>query len=163
MHSSLKFKDKDKATKQDDKGDEIDPELIPSNIISKTHWRNAQLAIFESFGMSIHQQSLKAKGVSAVSSSISCSCLHLQADFLKWRKEYMEYTNSAGESEPFPNTRTAALRMETRKKLAAEFVTLRVSVCACLDAVVVFVVVVVVVLVVVVVVVGVDVCVRVCV
>lgn len=55
----------------------------------------------------------------------------MQADFLKWRKQFLEHVDGAGEADPFPNTFTAEKRTETRKKLSTEFVTLRGTVCVC--------------------------------
>jgi hypothetical protein len=105
----IKFKPDEKLVKVDSNGAPIDPELLPINVASKGHWSSAEAAIQESFGMYIDRDSLKAYG----------------SELLKLRAKFKALVNELDQPNPWPNTLTPERQTETRKKLAAEFSSLR--------------------------------------
>lgn len=105
----IKYKDESKLIKQDGERKDIDPFTLPSNVVSKGHWASAELAISESTCLYIDRESLKAYG----------------GEILRLIKKYKEHTNALGEHDPWPNTATPERQAETRKKIEAEFPSLR--------------------------------------
>lgn len=65
------FKPADKLIREVD-GKEVDPESVPSNVLSKNHWKGAEGAIAETVpGMWVDRESLKASGVRALFVALS--------------------------------------------------------------------------------------------
>jgi hypothetical protein len=63
----VRFKPAEFLVKVDKDDRPIDPELVAINVLSKSHWKEAELAISEFLvGLHIDRESLKSSGVSAV-------------------------------------------------------------------------------------------------
>jgi hypothetical protein len=104
----VRFKPSDALVKVDKDDRPIDPELVATNVLSKTHWKEAELAISEFLvGLHIDRESLKASGVRAFGPSHALTVISAlsQKDLLRWRREFQNH-KSDDVIDPWPNTRT---------------------------------------------------------
>lgn len=70
----IRFKPDEFLVKRDKDDKEVDPELVAINVLSKGHWKEAELALAEFLvGLHIDRESLKASGVSTAAVFVCAS------------------------------------------------------------------------------------------
>lgn len=59
----VRFKEESKLQTRNSQGEEVDPQLLPINVLSKNHWSSTELAVKDHTSFHIDRESLKSFAV----------------------------------------------------------------------------------------------------